>query len=147
MTGWLMSSIAWPTRNVINYRALLRDGTMIRDSYMKIMLNDKPIGFSNSRRASQAVGLLEDSGIPILSSAAENFFSDNNNFFTTNPGVIDEAKHFFALARERDRTEALFVYTADDMYSEQFFKAAADQDGSFTTSTLSVLPGESPKRS
>lgn len=101
------------------------------------------IGFSNSRRASRAVGLLKDSGIPILSSAAENFISENSNFFTTNPGVIDEAIHFHALARERNRREALFVYAAGDVYSEKFYKAAADQGGTFTTSVLPVAGGES----
>jgi hypothetical protein len=49
MCGWLLSSIPWHSKSVINYRNLLRDGTMIRDSYMKISLNDKAIGFSNSR--------------------------------------------------------------------------------------------------
>jgi len=82
------------------------------------------IGFSNSKRAIQAINYVSDANIPILSSAGSRkiFDKDKNKvFFTTNFGINGELLYLEKFIKEKKYNKLVFISKKDDKYSEEYY--------------------------
>jgi ABC-type branched-subunit amino acid transport system substrate-binding protein len=82
------------------------------------------IGFSNSKRAIEAIQSVSEAKIPIISSAGSRkvFENDPNNiFFSTNFGIMGEILYLQKFIKEKNYQNFVFISVENDKYSEEYF--------------------------